>query len=406
MSIWEKIFSSSSLRKGKELPPQGMVPVASDEAFEKTESKDLSVAHLNIKDSFTEDVAVLHVQMEGTDKFRLFGASRLLMLDARQQGRPPALIGQSMQVGPKNAPAIREVFINYSQTSRELRSWLLKLLKKYGDRLKLIIVDHTHFEIPWELIDLGERHFVGAMIPTTRWLQTFTPEADERYLTVAHDVCEGRTLSCYLYQEVDHNAIESEALSRLDFESTGDLFKFFGILRDHGPGIGMVLVSSHAFFTIGRSGDISVGSDANNNRLSLADFRETELKVIKESRPIVFLNGCDSARVTPENERFMSSYRQGFPELFLGKGARGFIGTLAPVDDLHAAEFARDFIGRVLDRSDVPVAVLLKELRTQAVAALPTPAPSDAEAWKFLNVFMYIYYGNPLTSLKLKVKEA
>jgi CHAT domain len=405
-SLWQRIFSSSSVRKEKEPAPQGGVAQASydEPEVEQTEVTDFSVAHLNIKDMFPEDVAVLHVQMEGKDMFRLVGANRSSPLDARQQGRPPSL-AKSMLAGPTKAQAIRRAFIDYSQPSRELRSWLFKLLKKYGDRLKLIIVDHTHFEIPWELIDLGERQFIGAMVPTTRWLQTFTPEADERYLTVAHDVCEGRTLSCYLYQEVDHTAIEFQALKKLESQSTGDLFKFFGMLRKRGPNIGMVLISSHAFFVAGTSGEISVGSQR-SNRLSLSDFRENELRVIEESRPVVFLNGCDSARVTAEDERFISSYRQGFPELFLGKGARGFIGTLAPVDDLHAAEFARDFIDKTLDKPDLPVAAILKELRAEAVATLPTPAPSAADVWKFLNTFMYVYYGNPLTSLRLAVKEA
>jgi hypothetical protein len=137
--------------------------------------------------------------------------------------------------------------------------------------------------------------------------------------------------------------------------------------------------------------------------LPLSTFRETQLGVIKASRPIVFLNGCDSARVTSEEERFVSSYRLGFPEVFLAKGARGFIGTLAAVVDLHAAEYARDFIDKALKNPDMPVAAILKELRAEAVAALPiNPVPDDSQSRKFLNTFMYVYYGNPLTNLKLK----
>jgi hypothetical protein len=366
----------------------------------------LTVAQLNIKDKFPEQVAVLHVQMDGKDMFRLIGANTYLPLDVRQQDKPPRSLGELIEQGIA-ASEIRNTFIDYSPSVDELCGWLLRLLDRYGSELKLIIIDHTDFEIPWELIDLQERRFVGAMIATSRWLKVKAPGAGERTLPVVGEECAGRTLSCYLYQEIDHHQIESNAVGRLDAQSTDDLQHFFKMLCCRDADVGMVLVSSHAFFKAGRSREISVGSRANSkNRLPLSAFRETELKVIKESRPIVFLNGCDSARVTFENERFVSSYRRGFPEVFLAKGARGFIGTLAAVKDDHAAEFARDFIIKALERPDLPVATLLRELRAEAAARLPRPVPEEAEALKFLNTFMYVYYGSPLTSLRLKVKEA
>jgi hypothetical protein len=406
MSLWQKIFLSSSVKKGEELSPQekgAATSKRSEPSLDNNEVKNCSVSHLNIKDMFPEEVAVLHVQMDGKDMFRLVGANRFLPLDVRQQDKPPRSLGESIR---KEIPAseIRRAFIDYSVSKVELRRWLIRLLEKYRNELKLIIIDHTHFEVPWELIDLHERHYVGSMIPTTRWLDVFTPTAEPYSLTVAHDECAGRTLSCYLYQEVDHRDIEAEALSKLDYNRTGDLLYFFEMLCQLDSSVGMVIVSSHAFFEVGKSREISVGSKVDSqNRLPLSTFRETQLGVIKASRPIVFLNGCDSARVTSEEERFVSSYRLGFPEVFLAKGARGFIGTLAAVVDLHAAEYARDFIDKALKNPDMPVAAILKELRAEAVAALPiNPVPDDSQSRKFLNTFMYVYYGNPLTNLKLK----
>jgi hypothetical protein len=402
VTFWQKIFAASSVKKETALLPEEVQVERREPAGELSKRKDFSVAHLNIKDGFAEDVAVLHVQMDGKDKYRLVGTNRLETLDVRDEDLPPRSLGELTKDGVSE-DELRRSFIDYSGTRTDLRRWLLKLLATYGDKLKLIIIDHTHYEIPWELIDLNERDYVGAKISTSRWLDVFTPTAEEYFLAIVDDECVGRTLSCYLYAEVDHKKIEASAVSRLESEQTSDFLVFFESLRKQVDDIGMVIVSSHAFFESGKSRQISVGSkDDPKQRLPLSTFRETKLEAIAQSRPIVFFNGCNSARLTSETERFRNSYRLGFPEVFLAKGARGFIGTLAGVHDLHAAEFARDFIDKTLQKPDTPIAAIVKELRAEAAAALPYPAPDDMESRKFLNTFMYVYYGSPLTNLRLK----
>ncbi len=90
----------------------------------------------------------------------------------------------------------------------------------------------------------------------------------------------------------------------------------------------------------------------------------------------------------------------GFIELFLAKGARGVIGTLGAVGDSHAANFAHDLIQESLRSPNLSVAALLRKLRLRVVENLPEQ-PTTQDLLPFIYTFMYVYYGNPMTVLRL-----
>ncbi|MGH9632134.1 MAG: hypothetical protein ACRD7E_27835, partial [Bryobacteraceae bacterium] len=73
-----------------------------------------------------------------------------------------------------------------------------------------------------------------------------------------------------------------------------------------------------------------------------------------KSRPIVFLNMCQSAQVTP-------SFSQSFVHFFLTRGAEGVIGTECSMNPLFAAHFGEAFLEDLL--SGEPTGAILLQLR-------------------------------------------
>ena len=122
----------------------------------------------------------------------------------------------------------------------------------------------------------------------------------------------------------------------------------------------------------------------------------------------VFLNACESVRITG-NYR---TYRSSFVEGFLTNGARGFIGTLATVDVQTASENARFILARLTNGEDIRIAEALRLLRAEAVSALletrllPKGARKKELVYRVLDSFMYVYYGDPLAHLRLPAAKA
>ncbi|MEP6767761.1 MAG: CHAT domain-containing protein, partial [Acidobacteriota bacterium] len=62
--------------------------------------------------------------------------------------------------------------------------------------------------------------------------------------------------------------------------------------------------------------------------------------------PLVFINACESAEMSP-------LFYDGFVPYFMGKGARGVIGTECQTPALFAAEWARRFFDSFLKGKSV-----------------------------------------------------
>lgn len=117
------------------------------------------------------------------------------------------------------------------------------------------------------------------------------------------------------------------------------------------------------------------GSDANAHSLYLAHNGSTERSVslgdlkhrifrlaAKErdpvagsSRPLVFLNACESAALEV-------NATNSFPNFFMGLRAKGFIGTHAPIPDATATAFARHFYDELV-KQGAPVALAIYRAR-------------------------------------------
>jgi len=79
-----------------------------------------------------------------------------------------------------------------------------------------------------------------------------------------------------------------------------------------------------------------------NQSVTFRDFRLRAPNSIRlDSAPLVFLNACESAELSP-------LLYNGFMPYFVDKGARGMIGTECPVPALFAADWAGKFFDRFL----------------------------------------------------------
>lgn len=95
----------------------------------------------------------------------------------------------------------------------------------------------------------------------------------------------------------------------------------------------------------------------NHERITLSDLnREAPMRETLPGNPLIFLNACESAEISPE-------FYDGFVPYFMAKGARGVIGTECKMPALFATEWAMLFFPRFL--SGMPIGELVLELRQE-----------------------------------------
>jgi CHAT domain len=95
----------------------------------------------------------------------------------------------------------------------------------------------------------------------------------------------------------------------------------------------------------------------NNERITLADLkREASMDDLLPGNPLIFLNACESAEISPE-------FYDGFVPYFMAKGARGVVGTECKMPALFATEWALLFFPRFL--GGAPLSELFLELRQE-----------------------------------------
>jgi hypothetical protein len=92
-------------------------------------------------------------------------------------------------------------------------------------------------------------------------------------------------------------------------------------------------------------------------RLTLEDLKlEVPRKESFRGNPLVFINACESAELTP-------AFYDGFVPYFMEKGARGVVGTECKTPALFAAEWALRFFPRFL--AGEPIGQLFLDLRQE-----------------------------------------
>ena len=302
---------------------------------------------------------------------------------------------------------IRDTLYSYSFDNNELCRWLKSLRRQWEEKLYLIIVDHTPFEIPWEMVELSPdnsaNEYIGALITTVRW-QSIRSQDDFLILKTESQECCGQAIAYILDSELNKGEEEVQRLGQklqsvIYRSKKSNIADFQDHLQRQENGVGLVYLSCHGGFNSNPS-EIWLGStDDPKERIYLTNLRRCQLALIKASQGIVFMNACHSGRHRA-HPRIRENYRLGFVELFLSKGARGVIGTLGIVGDEYAAQFASDLIDELLSFPNLPVAVIIRKLRAKVINKL-SEKPTTEDLLSFIYAFMYVYYGNPMTVLRL-----
>lgn len=412
-SIIQRVLSDAGRAPDAALPAQQTQPPPAQpepEGVERADEERLLTAELYITAKPPRDVAILHVYADGPEQYCVWGTNpEVRDLRTGPRLRPHLVLGEMVldHRGPtmEMPQTILELMGEFSHPQVEVRRWLRDLFARFGPQLQLVIADHTDYEIPWEMMELSSRQFVGALFSVARW-QHIVGDDDHLFLDFEQAECSGHILSYVNREELEGLGPEFEVLDDFNALTFEDITQFLRQLQQESDRFGLVFMACHGVYMDDiRTAALGSFRDA-GQRLRLMSLRGRELYLLQRSRAIVFINACHSGRLRTEGKYLRDAYRRGFAELFLSKGARGVIGTLGGVNDAYAAEIARELLGEASRHPDLPVAGLLRELRARAAALLPLePEPEGHELLRFIYTFMYVYYGNPLTRLRLKRRE-
>jgi hypothetical protein len=283
-----------------------------------------------------------------------------------------------------------------------LMAWFHKLhdaCEKRRQRPCLIIVDTTgKAEIPWELLELDDYSFLGAIAQVVRWypIETY---GKSLLLQIEEKIYEGSVLA-YLDENLQGVMQEEKALTGVALEKIPTLHALGKrlCLPDGLDRVSLVYISCH-----GKKGNwLGDTEDLQRPDAGLRSLQEAGLPAYTGQRPLFFVNACESARIRHGDKIDPSS----FTESFLAQCASSYIGTTAPVNSMRAAFIA----GRILELArgieGVQIAELLRRLREEVAMKLRLHFPKNdaqAELYKkeLFYTFMYVYYGNPLARLRL-----
>jgi hypothetical protein len=311
----------------------------------------------------------------------------------------------------KEGFAPTELFLavaDWSDHQERLVRWINDLRARHGADLQLVVWDDTDYDIPWELIHLpaDRRHglaagILGALVTVVRWTTIRKAETSPFGEPAA---CSGHVLGYYA-QTMRRDITVFENFEHRVHLGSGT---FLGDLARPDLGAGLVYMGCHA----------THGSrlyDLRLDTLTWGELNAHTMPALDGQRTLVCLNACQSARMV-DNSRRGENMLRGFAELFLRKGAGGCIATSGKVGDDIAHTLIRELIRQLCADPEIPVAQALREFRARAAAGLPSPLPrlytddgtmdavGQRQLLPLLYSFMFLYFGHPLTTLRLSAR--
>ncbi|WP_433190202.1 CHAT domain-containing protein [Actinoallomurus sp. CA-150999] len=354
----------------------------------------------------TAELTVTRAALDGVPGhavFQLIGfcccGENLAPTKNERHGRPPQIALGTLISGGEGGESPTQTLHrmrSWSRTKYELLDWLRRLLLRHGDDLRLIIWDDSGFDIPWELFWLPPDRagrtaggWLGALATVTRWTTIQAPDGPVPYVSGR---CAG-DIAGYIAEEMR----EDRAFLPLPAERlAGTVSELFTELETPGPGLALIYVACHG--TYGETGfELTLGG------LSVGEVDWRTFARITDSGGLVFINACHSGRLITDPHINDATIR-GFAEIFLRSGAYGFVGTAGAVLETEARSVAEHVLRRLREQPGVPVATLLRDYRRiTAVAELPPVADRrrGKDMLRFVNSYMYLYFGGPETTVAL-----
>ncbi len=256
--------------------------------------------------------------------------------------------------------------------------WLRARASKPGRVLKLQIVAER-FPIPWGLLYMGEtadgaaldwQHFLGMrhiieQIPrqANMLVDDFVIPSDAPSLAVSVTVNTG--IDVQMKRELvapqvkywtDRGASPKNDVQLQQRTTKADLIK---ALRSQSAEQVMYLYCHAITSGVNDPGGIMASCLvlSGDERVTLGELnREAPMRQALPGNPLVFLNACESAELTPE-------FYDGFVPYFMAKGARGVVGTECKTPALFATAWAQEFFPRFL--AGQPLGELFRDLRSE-----------------------------------------
>jgi hypothetical protein len=286
----------------------------------------------------------------------------------------------------------------------DLLNWVKELRARYPSVPYLMIHEYTSTGIPWEMLPVGSS-YLGAVVTTVRWedFQDAQDRSVSKTVSFEAMTCDGEVLSY-----VDPN--ERPSVDPLLHQFLGKPASFATMqellteLQKERGGVGLLYLLCHGYF-VEEFPDSFLGTRV--DRLTYEDLDEAPLKLLRRSGALIFLDACSVGRMEDADPLLPEGMRYGFPQLFLGHGARAVIGALAEVQVKYAVKLAHNLVKLSRQHPGRPVPELLRELREQAVEELRKTSVEDKSRWeRWYFTFLYVYYGYPFTRLSLEPKGA
>ncbi|MGB0389055.1 MAG: CHAT domain-containing protein [Ardenticatenaceae bacterium] len=265
-----------------------------------------------------------------------------------------------------------------------------------SDRLSSLAITTNDLELPWELMVYPDRdgqeevlclHRPVARMPTGGVLPRFKSPA-----------ARSNSIADFLLIYVDSEGDLQEAEREVDLIQKGLKEKWNGRINIDvykneqvtGQKLNQILLEGK-YDVIHYAGHASFNQqDPDLSGLLLHDgevFLAQKIRRLLEGRPLVFLNACESGVTANEAPSFSPLERQspaaGLASAFIYGGALGCIGSLWPVYDRPAAEFAVHFYNLVLE------GYIIGEAMRQARLKIYETHPNDM-TWA-----AFILYGDP-----------
>ncbi|WNZ46129.1 CHAT domain-containing protein [Leptolyngbya boryana CZ1] len=354
--------------------------------------------HPRLDQKFPQDFAVIYVEEQDNEYIARLRHSEQTSLDTEPDEPCLSLSKQiDERFNPFEIRGEQSNFSRYKQAKR-IRIWLnrLKEIVKY-----VVIHDRTDFEIAWEMLRLSEDEHLGSSFTTIRWQDLQDPWSDDdEYLPLQLNSyqCHGSIVAYANQKELQGVAAEMTLLKQYEAECFEDIKDFFGHLKQTRSRVSLVFIASHGFLEEKDIRAAALGEkSAKGARISLRELEGRDLRFLKTWRSIVFMNACHSGRLRKGRR---CEERLGFATYFLQQGAAGVIGTMGEVKDEYAPRIAENFLSEYRQAPSLSVAEILQKIRADALRKLQEQE-TDEHAYLFLFTFMYVYYGNPMTVLRL-----
>ncbi|MCW5854287.1 MAG: CHAT domain-containing protein [Anaerolineae bacterium] len=319
---------------------------------------------------------------------------------------PPALAAlrdfdlEPPMVGGRPAPSLAEQVLDLGDEMYRLA--IPEAMQTYfRDNRCSITITTNDLELPWELMAYrlkdGKTTFLcldraiarmpmGRAFPRNFTRPTIT-DRKVRFLLIADPTAdlpnalrEVDTLEKNL-RDLWGDRIEITTLKKGD--ATGEALN--RLLR--GGTVDVIHYAGHAFFD-DKDSDLS-GLVLHDRELFLAQ----KIRRLLEGRPLVFLNACESGLAKNEapppdgTKSYLQRPAEGLASAFIYGGAIGCIGSLWPVYDRYAAQFATTFYDLVLQGYRLGEA--MRRARRDIWASNPEPVTWAA----------YVLYGDPTLQL-------